>query len=331
MNLARNQENSQTTSQTPINLQQEYICYHSSEGISNEELAKKFNQLDYQERLHLKIVRDLCLQEDGICYASTAYLEALGAGCRRKQKLTRKKLQSLGLLTTYDRIEWGTKFRRTPLQRVADFLLDEAYGYMLKMFLGVAFFFSSSVLNALKSPLPKRPLAGTVTAIFKEIIFSNSSSYSSSIDIVRREENNAKDEKMSEYEENQNLKREDHKPENNKTTYGGTRLYDRKTSQKEVDLLAEIRERQRKINAEYLEKKAMLNADKESQPRFDEPKPKQPIRVSSNATEDPIEVSSKFSAWMETEDYKRKVALFGSEVMFKMCGKVVHNLLEGDF
>jgi len=332
MNTIRNQENSQTTSQTLINLQIESINVALSKPNS---VTRAVNYIACQ-----------CLYYKNNFYESAATIaNRLGVSERTVSKAI-KLARSLGIIHRRRRFNNSNTYKLNSQLHKPEIITMLAA--VLPAIRGILCLSILIPIATLCKPYPIRDLQEKCRLYYKNEILINSSSYSSSRDIVRRGEiktgatslgqvlgsllgTKPRKMQMSEYEENQNLKREDHKPENKAATYGGTGLYDRKTSQKEVDLLARVRERQRKINAEYVEKKAMLSADKESQPRFDEPKPRPAIQVSREATEDPIEVSRKFSEWMASEDYKRKVALFGEEVMFKMCGKVVHNLLEGDF
>jgi len=139
-----------------------------------------------------------------------------------------------------------------------------------------------------------------------------------------------------------NLQREGCKLMNNAATYGGTNLYDRKTSQHEVDLLNAVRERQRK---KYSVNSYNYEDDNDSQPQYNNPVapkvlenrklkyPKEsiyrPFVAQERKPEDPISGSEKLIAWTKSEDYKRFVALFGEEAALQMCNKIVSQAIEG--
>ncbi len=144
--------------------------------------------------------------------------------------------------------------------------------------------------------------------------------------------------------EPKNLKGEERQQKYKASTYGGTGLYDRESSQYEQDMLKKIHDRQReKYTVQY-------QSDDEAQPRYD-------IRhdsasatqtygsASRNAAypqyssytpyihnetqhEDPVEASYRLIEWTKTEDFRKACALLGEEVALKMCNNIVSRAIE---
>ena len=147
-----------------------------------------------------------------------------------------------------------------------------------------------------------------------------------------------------EKKETKNLKGEERQQKYKANTYGGTGLYDRKSSQYEQDLLKHVHDRQRrKYSMQY-------QSDDEAQPRYDirhDSAPAAPTygsaprnvaypQYSSYAPyvhkapqyEDPIEASNRLIEWTKTEDFRKACALLGEEVALKMCNNIVSRAIE---
>ena len=147
--------------------------------------------------------------------------------------------------------------------------------------------------------------------------------------------------KETQYEEikKKTLQREARYMDNNPHAYGGTKLYDRKTSQIELDLLARAREKARK--------KYGMQIDNEAQPRYNDVSPRKstvsesrkqaynaespyaPYVPVDRPAEDPIKASERLINWtQDKEKFNKFVALVGEEVALNMCNKIVTNALE---
>lgn len=75
--------------------------------------------------------------------------------------------------------------------------------------------------------------------------------------------------------------------------------------------------------------------ENDSQPKFNEKIMEQhksmypAYRHQEKASEDPVEASEKLISWANSEQYKKFAALFGEEMAFKMCNKIVSQAIEG--
>lgn len=137
------------------------------------------------------------------------------------------------------------------------------------------------------------------------------------------------------------LKGDSRSMENKAHTYGGTNLYDRKTSQYEIDLLARARSDSKK--------KYGMQIDDEAQPRYNEEVPSvqskpipegrkkaynantpyAPYEHKCRPAEDPVAASERLINWtQDPERYNKFVAIVGEEVARKMCNKIVSNALQ---
>lgn len=77
----------------------------------------------------------LLTKKYGIACPSTALLKKFGAGCRDTQLLARKQLLEAGLLIkVYRRVKKGTRFLRTNLYIIADWLLHESFAFTIRCF-----------------------------------------------------------------------------------------------------------------------------------------------------------------------------------------------------
>ena len=107
---------------------------------------------------------------------------------------------------------------------------------------------------------------------------------------------------------------------NNPGEYGGTGLYDRKTSQSEIDLLAATQEKIRRKNK--------MLADPEAQVRYNEtPAAPQP-RFASTVVEDPQEATKRLVDWTKTPQFEQFSRWMGREDALKMCRNIVDSAME---
>ena len=339
MNIQENQEKLKILQQVPVNLQQDYICYSSEDHITREDLSSKLAQLTQQECNHLGYTITIAKKNSGICFAATDTFQSHGAGCRNTQKQSREKLQSLGLLKVYDRIQWGSPFKRPPLQIIASYLLDEANAFIVKQFCGIPFYFPISVLKQLKSIPVKHALDHNLTeGLRKKSLLVNLATH------CNREEWKAlmseqlqRDEMRSKSlrpPESKNLQG-DEMTQSNNGKYGGSKIYDVKKSQFEIDLQAKVHERQkRKYSMDP------VIADSEAQPSYNEPTVSQerkqayhpntmysPYVKVDRPAENPDEATKNLIAWTKTEQYKKFVAFCGEAEALKMCRNIVNSAL----
>lgn len=136
------------------------------------------------------------------------------------------------------------------------------------------------------------------------------------------------------HKEKNPLKRDSQSGMYNEHVYGGTGLYDRPTTQKELELMQKIRDRQRKVYG----MDDSIKHDKEAQPRFNEKKvnysshvsfsPYKPYVHEERIAEDPVDACAKLSNWTNSPEYKQFVALFGQDVADKMCQSIVNKAIE---
>lgn len=329
-NQAPKTKNNQTNSSIAIDLQAEYICYSSPDCISTAVLANKLNECDEYERNYLGYVLRVIKYGGKVCYANTDTFKAHGAGCRAKQKKTREKLQALGLLFYSDRIQWDSPYKLPPLQTVPMFLLDEACAFIVKQFCGLPFFFPLSILKQLKSTPRKPSPVHTITERLKDIILLDSL-------------NSKKEEQRSTMNQEINkkpLKRDSHSDNNKAGTYGGTGLYDRKTSQIEIDLLARSRA-QAKRKYGMIDDRSATCFDDEAQPNYNVPRvsaarqqaypvhsPNTPYVHKEREPEDPVTASQRLIEWTQSEQFLKFEKLFGRDVALKMCNNIVTRAIE---
>lgn len=120
--LPQNQAKTNQTNIDAIYLQPENLLINAIEKLS-----------PHAKALFGSIV--LLTKKYGIACPSTALLQKFGAGCRDTQLLARQQLLDAGLLIkVYRRVKKGTRFLRTNLYIIADWLLHESFAFTIRCF-----------------------------------------------------------------------------------------------------------------------------------------------------------------------------------------------------
>lgn len=357
MNHKRNQEKSQTKKKQyrPAIFDQLFQSIKKKRINSDnnaEEYANKLNagfSKSNAETITINYIVSQCLYHNNNFYESEKTIALrLGVSARTVSRAV-KKIRMLDVVYRRRRFNNSNIYKINPALRKPEII--EMLAAVLPALRGLLCLSILIPITVLCKPYPTRAYQENGQLYYKNEYLINSSSCSLSKDIVRRGGTKTgitslgevlgsmlgtkpRKMQMSEYEEQKNLKREYRQPENNQKTYGGTGIYDRKTSQTEIDLLSKIRERQkRKYSMDSIE------VDNEAQPRFNEMPAERKYKYHENTMyspyqhkeyilENPEEASQKLLAWTKSVEFEKFCALYGREEALKMCRNIVNNALE---